>query len=125
MVDKPQVNIFAICDRIVRDQHGKASLLGIFDTFNFPAFPATFPFVLFTQIVAPRGIYRVTVRFGPTDDLSQPVLEESIEVKADPGAAILAANLSLPFERPGPYEFHLYIGDVPMLTRPFQVRQVS
>lgn len=125
MIDKPQVNIFAICDRVVRDQHNKPSLLGVFDTLNFPAFPATFPFVLFTQITAPRGHYQMTVHLGPTDGVSKRLFESPVQVEDEPGSAMIEANLNLAFDQPGLFEFRLYINDTSRLIRPFHVRQTT
>jgi hypothetical protein len=125
VIYKPQVNIFAICDRVVRDQHGKPSLLGVFDTFIFPVFPATFPFVLFTQVTAPPGHYQMTVHLGPADGESKRLFESPVQVEDEPASAMIEANLNLAFDHPGLFEFRLYINDAPVLTRPFHVRQVA
>lgn len=125
MLDKPQVNIFAICDRVIRAQNGKPSLLGVFDAINLPTFPAAFSFVLFTQIMAPRGEYRVTIHMCVEEGMPQKLFEGSIQIPEDNGVAYLEANLNLPFTQPGLFEFRLYINDTPRLTRPFYVRQVT
>ena len=124
MLDKPQVNIFVICDRVIRDQNGKPSLLGVFDTLTFPVFPAVFPFVLFTQIVAPKGEYQFSIHLSETESAPKKLFEEAIKVADDPGRAYVETNLSLLFDHPGLFEFRLYINAEPKLTCPFRVYQV-
>ena len=125
MIDKPQVNIFAVCDRVVRDQSGKPSLLGVFDILNSPAFPTAFSFYIFVQIMAPPGDYRIAVHLGSDESLPQKLLEDTVTVTEQARGMHIAGNVTLPFDHPGLYEFRLYINNAPALTRPFQVRQVA
>ena len=125
MIEKPQVNIFAICERVIRDQGGKPSLLGVFDVLQFPDFPAIMPFFLFTQITAPQGDYRIGVHLGRDDSFPQKIFESVVQVNETPGVANIEASIALPFDQPGLYEFRLYIDDVPRLTRPFHVRKIG
>lgn len=122
MLERPQVNIFALCERVVRDSAGKPSLLGIFDVLNAQAFPTAFQFFLFTQITAAQGEYAIAVHFNRGDDISTKIFEGSIRVEESPGVAHVVADLRLDFDRPGLGEFRLYINDEPRLTRPFHVR---
>lgn len=123
MIEKPQVNIFALCERVIRDQGGKPSLLGIFDVLQFPDFPATMPFFLFTQITAPQGDYHVVVHLARDDGFPQRIFDNVVQVNETPGDANIQASVILPFDQPGLYEFRLYIDDSPRLTRPFHVRK--
>lgn len=127
MIDKPQVNIFALCEHVVRDRGGKPSLLGVFDVINFKSFPATFQFNLFAQINAMRGDYRfaVHVYLYQEGSLLRKLFEDILRVDDDPGAAHVSAAIPLTLNEPGLYEFRLYIDDVPALTRPFHVRRAA
>jgi len=125
MIEKPQVNIFAICERVIRDRGGKPSLLGVFDVLQFPGFPAMMPFFLFTQITAPQGDYRIAVHLNRDDGLPRKIFESAVHVSETPGVANIAASIALPFDQAGLYEFRLYIDDVPRLTRPFHVRKTG
>ena len=123
-VDKPQVNIFALCEKVIRDQSGRASLLGIFDTINFPAFPATFRFFLFVQVNAPPGSYQIALYVSPADeDLPQKSFEDSTIIGDGSLGTEIVGQFEPTFGSPGLFEFRLYIDGVPALTRPFHVRQ--
>ena len=125
MIEKPQVNIFAICERVIRDQGGKPSLLGVFDVLQFSNFPAKMPFFLFTQITAPQGDYRIAIHLGRDEGFPQKIYEGAVQVGETPGIANIAASIALPFDQPGLYEFRLYINDILHLTRPFHVRKTG
>jgi len=125
MLDKPQVNVFVLCDRVVRDQRGKPSLLGVFNLLNFPAFPVAFSFYLFAQITAPPGDYRIAVHLASDEAFPQKLFEGTLTIPKESDGADIAPNVTMPFDHPGLFEFRLYINDAPVLTRPFQVRQVA
>ena len=125
MLDNPQVNIFAICDRVIRDQVGKPSLLGVFDVFNFSKFPASYQFFLFTQISAPRGDYLIAVHLSREEGLQKKIFEERIRINENPGIGHVCANLTITYDEPGLYDFRLYIDDMPRLICPFHVRQIT
>ncbi len=122
---KPQVNIFAICERVVLDQRGKPSLLGIFDVLNVSTFPAAFPFFLFAQVTASPGEYRIAVHISSDDGIPQKLFEDVVRVEEDPGVANVTGNLTPVFSHAGVFEFRLYIDNIPKITRPFHVRKAN
>jgi hypothetical protein len=44
-------NALLIADRVIREDNGKRGIIGSFNTFNFPAFPAVAPpFVIYANL---------------------------------------------------------------------------
>lgn len=115
MARPPIVKSFLIADAVIQDRlTGKWSIIGLFDRVMAPAFPVVHPTVaLYFRLSDAQGRYRIKVEFRDANDRRVGLFEGiEIEVK-DPSMAI---ELGLPthllrLEKPGRYQFQLYIND--------------
>jgi hypothetical protein len=115
MASSIQLDFVHLCDTSIIDMTGKLSLIGLFENFNFSAFPATFP--KFTVVA--------TLRFATSDKRDYParvviVNPDGTEFgRADyalrsqgAGLAVLNANfVNREFRMPGEYGLEIWIGD--------------
>lgn len=118
MSDAPIPNVVAmlICDQIITELGtGKKSLIGVFENFNAPAFPALIPrFAVYVKLADALGKYQFKLRIVKLKD-EQLITEIGIgaEVKDSSHYSELALNMgNFPFPEAGKYEFQLYVGDV-------------
>jgi len=111
----PIVKSFLIADAVLQDRlTGKWSIIGVFDRVMAPSFPVVHPTVaLYLRLSDAQGKYKIRVEFR--DDADRRVgLFEGIEIEVkDAGQAIevgLPTHM-LPLEKPGKYQFQLFIND--------------
>lgn len=111
----PIVKSFIIADAVLQDRlTGKWSIIGIFDRVMAPTFPVVHPTVaLYLRLADAQGKYRIKVEFR--DDADRRVgLFEGIELDVKDAAQGVEVGLPthmLPLEKPGKYQFQLYIND--------------
>jgi len=111
----PIVKSFIIADTVIQDRlTGKWSIIGVFDRVMAPSFPVVHPTVaLYLRLSDAQGRYRMRVEFRDASDRRVGLFEGiEIEVK-DPAQAIevgLPTHM-LPLEKPGKYQFQLFIND--------------
>jgi len=111
----PIVKSFLIADTVLQDRlTGKWSIIGVFDRVMAPQFPVVHPTVsLYLRLSDAQGRYKLRVEFRDVSD-RRVGLFEGIEVDVkDPAQAIevgLPTHM-LPLEKPGKYQFQLYIND--------------
>lgn len=115
MARPPIVKSFIIADTVIQDRlTGKWSIIGVFDRVMAPSFPVVHPTVaLYLRLSDAQGRYRMRVEFRDASDRRVGLFEGiEIEVK-DPAQAIevgLPTHM-LPLEKPGKYQFQLFIND--------------
>ena len=107
---KPNLNAFLLCDQVLRDQHGRCSLVGVFQHLKAPSFPlpprSFSVFISLAEVVVPS---RRELQFKDSAgavlqkvevDCATPVApDQPYEINAD------FANVS--FEKPGSWSFEL------------------
>lgn len=104
-----------VCDTgVVDPSTGKKSLIGVFDRIWVGRFPTTRPLLLYIKIADAEGKYRVLVRIVHADE-NRKVGEGGGEV--DVPNRLLAYDYLMPFppvpfEKPGRYEFQIFMNDV-------------
>lgn len=115
MARPPIVKSFIIADAVLQDRlTGKWSIIGVFDRVMAPSFPVVHPTVaLYLRLSDAQGKYKMRVEFRDSTD-RRVGLFEGIEMDVkDPAQAIevgLPTHM-LPLEKPGKYQFQLYIND--------------
>jgi len=111
----PIVKSFLIADAVIQDRlTGKWSIIGVFDRVMAPSFPVVHPTVaLYLRMSDAQGKYRLRVEFRDASDRRVGLFEGiELEVK-DPAQAIevgLPTHM-LPLEKPGKYQFQLFVND--------------
>ncbi len=114
------LNLAAICDHAMVDQHGKLSLIGIFQNVwvaQFPAMHARLHLVLRVQGARDEvGEHSIKIDFSDPDGKSLIQGGGSVTFKEPPAgivdieaSAILTFDLPLP--KPGRYQFRITIDD--------------
>lgn len=108
---KPSLNAFLLCDQVLRDQHGRCSLVGVFQHLKASKFPLPgrnfSVFVSLAEVVVPsrlellfKDVKQGKVLQAITVDCTTPVTpDQPYEINAD------FANVV--FESPGNYDFEL------------------
>lgn len=104
-----------ICDVAVQDPgSGKWSLIGVFGNVNVTTFPTARPMTVFFRLSDAQGLYDVEVRFVRADD---GVLIAKANAEANVPDRFAQPELGIPFpplrlEKPGTYEFQVWVNDV-------------
>jgi len=125
----PIVKSFLIADAVLQDRlTGKWSIIGVFDRVMAPSFPVIHPTVaLYLRLSDAQGRYRLRVEFRDASDRRVGLFEGiEMEVK-DPAQAIevgLPTHM-LPLEKPGKYQFQLYINDEYAASAELSVLQLA
>lgn len=108
---KPSLNAFLLCDQVLRDQHGRCSLVGVFQHLKSSVFPLPqrnfSVFISLAEVVVPsrlellfKDVKRGKLLQEVTVDCTTPVTpNQPYEINAD------FANVS--FENPGDFDFEL------------------
>ena len=129
MARPPIVKSFLIADAVLHDRlTGKWSIIGVFDRVMAPAFPVVHPTVaLYLRMSDAQGKYRMRVEFRDSTDRRVGLFEGiEMEVK-DPAMAVevgLPTHM-LPLEKPGKYQFQLYINDEYSASAELSVVQIA
>jgi hypothetical protein len=117
MAEAPIPNVVAmlVCDQIITEQGtNKKTLIGVFDNFMSPNFPALIPRIaVYVKLADAEGDYLFKLRFVNLKDESL-VAEIGIQAKCADRTqhSELALNFGgLPIPSEGKYEFQLYAGD--------------
>lgn len=127
------VQLALVCDHAIIDQHGKLSVLGIFDRIWVERFPAIHPRLhLVLRLKGRRtevGSHTVLIQLA--DDTGREVLrgEGNVQIGEPPAgvtdieaAAVLAFDV--PLERPGVYTFEIAVDDARVASVPITVAQM-
>lgn len=125
----PKCKAILLCDQAIADAFtGKLSIIGIFQGFNVPGFPAaTVPFVAFLQLIDGEGEYGLTME---VHDLQQDVI-----IGRSQGATIRFPDRHvkvnqiihvppLPLAHAGRYDFVVLADGQEIDRQQFEARQV-
>lgn len=112
----PSLLAALLCDQVILDQlTQKKTLVGIFEAFNFPQFPASYGgFFLFARITDAEGQINLKIRFVRLEDdvaLGEMAVPMVAKDRLEANDVMLQIP-PLPFDRPGGYEFQLFTNDV-------------
>ncbi len=115
MVRPVLVKSFLIADAVIQDRFtGKWSVIGLFDRIMAPSFPVVHPMLaIFLKFGDAQGRYRVRIELRDATD-RRVALFEGIEIEVkDPSqsAEVGLPAPMLPLEKPGKYQFQLYVND--------------
>jgi hypothetical protein len=112
----PTAVAMLLCDQVITEQGtNKKSLIGVFENFNWPTFPAVLPRLgIYIKLADAAGKYDFKLRFVALKDES---LLAEIGLNTDVRDASSYAEISLnigniPIPAEGKYEIQLYFGDV-------------
>ena len=127
------VQLALVCDHAIIDQHGKLSVLGIFDRIWVERFPAIHPRLhLVLRLKGRRtevGDHAVLIQL--VDDTGREILrgEGNVQIGEPPAgvvdieaAAILAFDV--PLEKPGTYTFEIAVDAARVASVPITVAQM-
>ena len=123
------ISSFLIADAVIQDrQSGKWTVVGIFDKIYGPEFPCVHPtLALYIKFADAQGRYRVKVEFRDTDDRRVSVFEGiEFEVKDRlRGGDFGFSTHGLPLEKPGRYQFQLFLNDEFAASVPLDVYKME
>lgn len=129
MARPPVVKSFLIADVVIQDRMtGKWSVIGVFDRILSPAFPVIHPSVAFyVKMGDLQGRYRIKVDFRDSMDKQLGLIEgPPIEVKDVAQSFELGIGLAnVKLDRPGKYQFQLFVNDEFVASAPLDVVQVQ
>jgi len=126
---KTTLEFIHLCENSLIDMTGKLSLIGMFENFNFSAFPAAFPkftVVASVRISAPeKRDYPARVVILNPDGTEFGKADFGLKSQG-PGLAVLNANfVNREFRMPGEYAVEIWIGDERVGRKPFTVTLVE
>jgi hypothetical protein len=122
------VHAFLTADRVITEDNGKKGLIGIFNMFNFPKFPAQAPpWFVFLSLDNVMGRNEFTVNFVHQE--TQQVLFSAgggFEVKGPMPSAELGLPVpSLLFQRPGAHVLSFVLNTRERATKIIQVNTIQ
>ena len=129
MAELPVISSFLIADSAIQDRlTGKWTVVGIFDKIYGQAFPCVHPnLALYVKFADAQGRYRVKVEFRDGEDKLVSAFER-IEFEAKDrlrGGDFGVATQGLPLEKPGRYQFQLYLNGEFAASVPLDVFQIE
>jgi hypothetical protein len=129
MARPPVVKSFLIADVVIQDRMtGKWSIIGVFDRILSPAFPVVHQQVAFyVKMGDLQGRYRIKVDFRDAADKQMGLIEgPPIDIKDVAHSFELGIGLgNVKLDRPGKYQFQLYVNDEFVASAPLDVVQVQ
>ena len=104
-----------VCDQVITEVgSNKKSLIGVFDNFSSPSYPAMVPrLAIYVKLADAVGDYLFKLRIVKLKDEAL-IAEISLQAKIQDVSQYgeLALNMaSIPIPEPGKYEIQLYAGD--------------
>lgn len=125
MASLPLISSFLIADTAIQDRlTGKWTVVGIFDKIYGPQFPCVHPtLALYVKFADAKGRYRVKVEFRDAEDKVVSAFERiEFEVKEHARSGDFGVTThGLPLEKPGRYQFQLYLNDEYAASAPLDV----
>lgn len=122
------VHAFLTADRVITENNGKKGLIGIFNRFNFPRFPAQAPpWFAFVSLENVAGHNEFTINLGH-EETQQVVFSGggSFDVTGTAsGAEIPLPVPGIVFPRPGRYVLSFVLNSREIATRVIQVNPIQ
>lgn len=108
---KPSLNAFLLCDQVLRDQHGRCSLVGIFQHLKAPVFPlpprSFSVFISLAEVVVPSRLELLFKDVKGARLLQRVEVDCSTPVSPNQPYEINADFANVVFEKPGDLDFEL------------------
>lgn len=127
---KPEIKAIILCDTVITDLVTKKnSVIGIFENILSPTFPCTHPRIyVYVNFTKAQGKYKPGFELVCLEDNASIVPRqkmpneiESIDEKGSHNIIFVLEGVR--FEKPGMYEFRLFLNDELCATRPLQVKK--
>mgnify|MGYP001041453836 CR=1 FL=1 len=106
-------NALLMADRVIQENNGKRGIIGSFNTFNFPRFPATAPpFYVYANIEDFEGTHEFSVTIA-RDGAELVVFSAGGEIRFESGkeAEIIIPAFGVTFPKEGTYNLIFRIGN--------------
>jgi hypothetical protein len=107
---KPSLNAFLLCDQVLRDQHGRCSLVGVFQHLKAPSFPLPprnfSVFISLAEVVVPSRL-ELLFKDRQAKVLQKVEVDCSTPVAPDQPYEINADFANVAFDQPGSWSFEL------------------
>jgi len=109
----PIVQSFLIADTVIQERTtGKWSVIGVFDRLFAPTFPCVHPsLAVYIKLSDAQGHYQIRIEFRDGGDRCVSAFEGiNVDVKERPQTVDFGVlTRLLPLEKPGRYQFQLYV----------------
>jgi hypothetical protein len=121
----PLVQSFLIADSVIQDRAtGKWSVIGVFDRLFAPSFPCVHPsLAVYIKLSDAFGRYEVRIEFRDAQDRCVSAFQGvNVDVKERPQTIDFGVlTRLLPLEKPGRYQFQLYLNGEYAASVPLEV----
>ena len=126
MQPKPILKAILLCDHtLIEEGTHKRSLIGLFDNINAAQFPATHPSMsVYVQFREIEGTFDFSLElFDLTEGkvLNKAVIRQYRVPSRSQDCELVFNLMSVKFERPGEYEFRIYMDDLVFGQKSFKV----
>lgn len=123
------VQSFLIADAVIQDRAtGKWSVVGIFDHLYAPSFPCVHPtLAIYVKLADAQGRYRVKIEFRNAEDRVVSSFDK-IQIEVEDRLRSLGFGVTthgLPLEKPGRYQFQLFLNDEYLAAVPLEVMKLE
>ena len=125
---KPILKAILLCDQtIVEEGTHKRTLIGLFDRIKGNEFPTTHPSMsVYVQFREIEGIFDFTLELVDLTDgrsMNRAVIKEFRVQERSRDCELVFNLMSVKFERPGDYEFRIYVNDTIFGQKSFKVQK--
>ena len=125
---KPILKAMLLCDQtIVEDGTHKRTLIGLFDRIKSRDFPTTHPsmsvYVQFREIEGVFDFVLELVDLTDSKSMNRAVIKDFRVQEKSRDCELVFNLMSVKFERPGDYEFRIYVNDYIFGQKSFKVLQ--
>lgn len=108
---KPSLNAYLLCDQVLRDQHGRCSLIGVFQHLKSSVFPLPernfSVFISLAEVVVPSRLELLFKDVAHSKLLQQVTVDCTTPVTPNQPYEINADFANVGFETPGDFDFEL------------------
>ena len=126
---KPSLNAFLLCDQVLRDQHGRCSIIGVFQHLKAPVFPLPgrnfSVFISLAEVVVPSRLELLFKNVKQGKTLQSVTVDCTTPVTPDQPYEINADFANVVFDTPGNYDFELRADGQLLAIRSLTLTQVS
>ncbi|MCX7026553.1 MAG: hypothetical protein NT061_03485 [Spirochaetes bacterium] len=124
----PYLIALLFADRVIVENNDKKGIIGIFNQFNAPSFPAVFPpWANFISIGNVKGLHTFRLDLEPESE-GQPIASFKGEINGNDNeglADIMINHVATVFPHAGQYTLRLRVDERILCTRMLMVHQVS
>lgn len=126
---KPSLNAFLLCDQVLRDQHGRCTLIGVFQHLKAPVYPlpprSFSVFISLAEVVVPSSLELLFKNVKQGTVLQKVLVDCTTPVTPDQPYEINADFANVVFDTPGNYDFELRADGQLLAIRSLTLTQVS